>query len=75
MSIHRPPSQGSDLSLNSLTIILDHFTKTYDNYLIMVDFHLELHDMKLEYFLNSSNLVTPVKTNTFKAVFPVMTLS
>ena len=65
MSIYRPPSQGSDFSLNSLTIILDHFTKTYDNYLIMVDFHLEPHDMKLEYVLNSSNLVNLVKTNTY----------
>ena len=35
ISIYRPLSQDSEFFLNSLTIILDHFTKTYDNYLIM----------------------------------------
>ena len=41
ISIYRPPSQDSEFLLNSLTIILDHFTKTYDSYLIMGDFNLE----------------------------------
>ena len=48
----------------SLTIILDHFTKTYDNYLIMGDFNLEPHEKRLGYFVNSNNLVNLVKTNT-----------
>ena len=39
--------------LNSLTTILYHFTKTYDNYLIMGDFNLEPHDERLGYFLKS----------------------
>ena len=30
ISIYQPPSQGSEFFLNSLTIILDHFIKTYD---------------------------------------------
>ena len=50
--------------LNSLTNILNHFTKTYDNYLAIGDFNLEHHDKRLEYFLNNSNLVKLVKTNT-----------
>ena len=64
MSIYRPPSQDSEFFLNSLTIILDYFTKAYDNYLIMGDFNLEPHDKRLGYFLNSNNLVNLVKTNT-----------
>ena len=64
ISIYRPPSQDSEFFLNSLTVILDHFTKAYDNYLIMRDFNFEPHDKRLGYFLNSHNLVTLVKTNT-----------
>ena len=64
ISIYRPPSQDSEFFLNSLTVILDHFTKAYDNYLIMGDFNLEPHDKRLGYFLNSNNLVNLVKTNT-----------
>ena len=37
ISIYRSPFQGSEFFLNSLTIILDHFTKAYENYLIMGD--------------------------------------
>ena len=62
----------SDFFLKLLTIILDHFTKAHDNYLIMRDFNLEPHDKRLGYLLNSNNLVNLAKTN--KAV-PVLTLS
>ena len=41
---------------------MDHFTKTYDNYLR--DFNLEPQDKRLGYFLNSNNLVNLVKTKT-----------
>ena len=57
-------SRHSEFFLNSLNIILDHFTKTYDNHLIMGDVNLEPHDKRLGYFLNSNNLVNLVKTNT-----------
>ena len=64
ISIYWPPSQDSEFFSNLLTVILDHFTKAYDNYLIMGDFNLELLDKRLGYFLNSNNLVNLVKTNT-----------
>ena len=35
ISIYWPPSLASEFFLNSLIVILDHFTKAYDNYLIM----------------------------------------
>ena len=65
ISIYWLPSQDSEFFLNSLTIFLDYFTKTYDNYLIMGDFNLEPHNKRLGYFLNSSNRVNLVETNTF----------
>ena len=43
---------------------MDHFTKAYDNYLIMGDFNLDPHNKRLGYFLNSNNLVNLVKTST-----------
>ena len=54
----------SEFFLNSLTFILDHFTKSFDNYLIMGEFNLETHDKRLGCFLNSNNLVNAVKANT-----------
>ena len=64
ISICQPPSQDNEFFLNSLTVILDHFTKVYENYLIMADFNLEPHDKRSRYFLNSNNLVNLVKDNT-----------
>ena len=63
--MYRPPSQESEFFLNSLTFILDHFTKAYDNYLIMEDFNLEPHDKRLGYFSNSNNLLNLMKINTW----------
>ena len=40
----------SEFSLNSLTIILDHFTKIYDNYFIMEDFNLKPHGKRWDTF-------------------------
>ena len=53
----------NEFFLNSLTVILDHFTKAYDNYLIMGDFNLEPDDKRFGCFLNSNNLVNAVKAN------------
>ena len=64
ISIYRPPSQDSEFFLTSLTVILNHFTKAHNNYLITGDFNLEPHDKRLGYFLNSNSLVNLVKTNT-----------
>ena len=55
---------GQWIFLKLLTVILDHFTKAYDNYLIMRNFNLKPHNKRLGYFLNSNNLVNLVKANT-----------
>ena len=64
ISIYRPPSREIEFVLNWLTVILDHFSKAYDDYLIMEEFNLEPHDKRLGYFLNSNSLVNLVETNT-----------
>ena len=65
ISIHQLPSQDSEFFFNSLTIILNHLPKICDSYSIMRDFNLESHDKRLRYFLNSTNLVNLVKTNSW----------
>ena len=64
ISIHIPRTQDSEFFLNSLTIILDHFAKTFDNCLVMGDFNLEPDRKRLGHCVDSTNLVNLVKTNT-----------
>ena len=45
ISIYRPPSQSSVYFLNNLTKLIDFFADTYENYLIMCDFNIELSDL------------------------------
>ena len=64
ISIYRPPSQNSEYFLNNLTVMIDFFADTYDNYLIMGDFNIEQSDPSLKAFLNSNNLYNLINSNT-----------
>ena len=64
ISIYRTPSRNSEYFLNSLTKIIDYFTHTYDNHLILGDFNLEPTDSVLMGFLYNNNLANLIKTNT-----------
>ena len=64
ISIYRPPSQNSEFFLNSLTSIIDHFTKLFDNYIIIGDFNLEPSDTTLKHFLDSNGLHNLIKEHT-----------
>ena len=64
ISIYWPPSQISLFSLNSLTNIIDPFTKPFDNYIIIGDFNLESSNKALKYFLDSNALHNLVKGHT-----------
>ena len=64
ISIYRPPSQNSEFFLNSLTSIIDHFTKLFDNYIIIGDFNLEPSDTTLKHFLDSNGLYNLIKGHT-----------
>ena len=67
ISSYRPPSQNSEFFLNSLTSIIDHFTKLFDNYIIICDFNLEPSNTTLKHFLDSNALHNSTKGhNCFK---------
>ena len=54
--IYRTPSQNSEFFLNSSINIIDHFTKLFDNYIIIGDFNLEPSNTTLKHFLDSNGL-------------------
>ena len=64
ISIYRPPSQNSEFFLNSLTSIIDHFTKPFDNYIIIGDLNLEPSDTTPKHFLDSNGLYNLIKGHT-----------
>ena len=64
ISSYRPPLQNSEYFLNNITVMIEFFADTYDNYLIMGDFNLEQSYPSLKAFLNSSNLYNLIKSNT-----------
>ena len=65
ISIYRPHSQNSEFLLNTLTSIIDHFTKLFDNYIIMGDFNLKPSDTTLKHFLDSNGLYNLIKGHTY----------
>ena len=56
--------QNSEFFLNSLTSIIDHFTKLFDNYIIIGDFNLEPSDTTLKHFLDNNGLHNLIKGHT-----------
>ena len=64
ISIFRPTSQNREFLLNSLANIIDHFTKRFDNYIIIGDFNLEPSNTTLKYFLDSNGLHYLIKGHT-----------
>ena len=65
ISIYRAPSQNNEFFLNSLTNIIDHFTKLFDNYIIIGDFNLfKLSNTTLKHFLDSNVLYNLIKGHT-----------
>ena len=76
ISICHLPSQNSEYFLNNLTVMIDFFADTYDNYLIMGDLNIEQSDPSLKAVLNSNNLYNLIKSNTsFKGKGPCIDLS
>ena len=64
ISVYRPPSQNSEFFLNFLTSIIDHFTKLFDNYIIIGDFNLEPSNTTVKHFLDSNRLHNLIKRHT-----------
>ena len=61
---YQPPSQNSEFFLNFLTNIIGHFTKHFDNYIMVGDFNLQQSNKTLIYLLDSDNLYNIIKGHT-----------
>ena len=51
-SIYRPPDQTLDYFLSSITVFLDHYLKSYEDFVIMGDFNANESNPAMETFLN-----------------------
>ena len=62
--IYRPPKQSSQYFLDNLSLIIDHYSGTYDNYIVLGDFNIDPKNSKLTSFMQSFNLYNLIKSNT-----------
>ena len=52
VSIYRPPDKKLDYFLSSITVFLDHYLKSYEDFVIMGDFNANESNPAMETFLN-----------------------
>ena len=64
ISAYRPTSQKSEYLLNELDKMIDYFSVSYDNHVIIGDFNLEPLTGLLKHFMNSNVLHNLIKVNT-----------
>ena len=64
MSVYRPPSQNSEYFLNELDKMIDYFSVSYDNHVIIGDFNLEPSAGLLKNFMKSNALYNLIKVDT-----------
>ena len=56
LSLYKPPNQGNQYFLNTLSNIFEDYSSTYDNHIMLGDFNLESKNNLLTFFKNSYNL-------------------
>ena len=64
LCIYRPPAQIKQYFLESLSMIVDHYSSIYDNLIILGDFNLKPDSPILISFMQSLNLFNIIKSNT-----------
>ena len=64
VSIYRPPDQNLDYFLSSITGLLDHYLKSYEDFVIMGDFNANESNPAMETFLNQHKCKSIVKSKT-----------
>ena len=62
VSIYRPPDQNLDYFLSSITGLLDHYLKSYEDFVIMGDFNANESNPAMETFLNQHKCKNIVKS-------------
>jgi len=69
LAIYRPPSQNLVYFLSSITHLLDHYLKYYEDYVILGDFNVPEDDSKMKCFLNHQLCNNIIKEKTcFKSM-------
>ena len=63
-SIYRPPDQTLDYFLSSITVFLDHYLKSYEDFVIMGDFNANESNPAMETFLNQHKCKNIIKSKT-----------
>ena len=63
-SIYRPPEQNLDYFLSSITGLLDHFLKSYEDFVIMGDFNANESNSTMETFLSQHKSKNIIKSKT-----------
>ena len=64
VSIYRPPDQNLDYFLSSITGLLDHYLKSYEDFVIMGDFNANESNPAMETFLNQHRCKNIIKSKT-----------
>ena len=64
ISVYRPPSQKSEYFLYELDKIIDYFSVSYYNHVIIGDFNLELSTSLLKNLMSSNALYNLIKVDT-----------
>ena len=64
VSIYRPPDQNLDYFLSSITGLLDHYLKSYEDFVIMGDFNANESNPAMETFLNQHKCKNIIKSKT-----------
>ena len=64
MSVYGPPTQNSEYFLNELDKMIDYFSVSYDNHVIIGDFNLEPSTGLLKNFMNGNALYNLIKVDT-----------
>ena len=62
VSIYRPPDQNLDYFFSSITGLLDHYLKSYEDFVIMGDFNANESNPAMETFLNQHKCKNIVKS-------------
>ena len=64
VSIYRPPDQNLDYFLSSITGLLDHYLKSYEDFVIIGDFNANESNPAMETFLNQHKCKNIIKSKT-----------
>ena len=63
ISVYRPPSQKSEYFFNELDKMINYYSVSYDNHVIVGDFNLEPSTARLKHSMNNNALYNLIKVN------------